>query len=66
MAPKDHTRTAESRIATEALRELHGEKRSQPPMDGISDAPTSPRDNPAVDEGRVARAHEDFHRVLGG
>jgi hypothetical protein len=35
-------------------------------MDGLNDEPTSPRDNPPIDEGRVARAHEDFQRVLGG
>jgi hypothetical protein len=35
-------------------------------MDGLNDEPTSPRENPPIDEGRVARAREDFDRVLGG
>ena len=65
MRRQDHPSTTESRIAERALRQLDNEKQAQPPMDGISDAPTSPRDNPPVDAGRVARAHEDYHRVLG-
>jgi len=67
MSPQqDHPRTTESRIASEALQALEHGKSEQPAMDGITDEPTSPPDNPPVDEGRVARAHEDFHRVLGG
>jgi hypothetical protein len=65
MRRKDHPSTTESRIAEKALRGLDGQKRAQPPMDGIREAPTTPRENPPLDEGRVARAHEDFHRVLG-
>ncbi len=65
MRRQDQPSTTESRIAKRALRQLDSEKRPQPAMDGISDEPTSPRDNPPLDEGRVARAHEDFHRVLG-
>ena len=65
MRRQDQPSTTESRIATKALRAMDDEKRPQPPMDGIADAPTSPRENPPLDKGRVARAHEDFSRVLG-
>lgn len=56
----------ESEVASEALDALERRRSPQPQMDGIDDSPTSPRENPPVDEGRVARAHEDFQRVLGG
>ena len=65
MPPKDHPRTTESRIAKKALHELEHRAVTDTAVSGLNAEPTSPRDNPPVDEGRVARAHEDFHRVLG-
>jgi len=65
MRRQDQPSTTETRIAEKALRELDGEKRAQPPMDGITDDPTRPRENPPLDKGRIARAHEDFRRILG-
>jgi hypothetical protein len=64
--PMNDPSTTERRIASEALDALEQNRPSQPDMDGLNDEPTSPRDNPPIDEGRVARAHEDFQRVLGG
>ena len=32
---------------------------------GLTDTPTSPRENPREDQGRMATAREDFERVLG-
>jgi hypothetical protein len=34
-------------------------------MAGLTDTPTSPRENQEPDEGRLRMAHEDFARVLG-
>ena len=65
MNPSDRPSTTESRVAATALRQLEHRAAPQPAVNGLIDQPTSPRDNPPVDEARVARAHEDFHRVLG-
>lgn len=65
MTPTDHPSTTESRIAARALQGLEHRAVTETAMNGLNDEPTSPRDNPPVDERRVARAHEDFHRVLG-
>ena len=56
--------THEQRLATRALGALHAERQAQPRMDGIKPDPTTPRDNPPIDEGRVARASEDYRRAL--
>jgi hypothetical protein len=66
MSERNQPTTTERRIASEALEALEQGSPEQPEMQGLNDEPTSPRDNPPIDEGRVARAHEDFHRVLGG
>jgi hypothetical protein len=62
----ENTSTTERRLASKALGALHADRRPQPRMDGIRPDPTTPRDNPPIDEGRVARASLDFRRVLGG
>jgi hypothetical protein len=57
--------TTEQRLASRALGALHADRRPQPRMDGIRPEPTTPRDNPPIDEGRVARVSEDYRRTLG-
>ena len=64
MTDTDRRRTTERRIADHALKGFEKDGR-QPDMGGLTEAPTSPRENPPVDEARVARSHEDYHRILG-
>ena len=62
----DHPSTTESRIADRAMRGRLDERAvSHPSGAGLTDEPTSPRENQPIDVRRVAAAHEDFQRVLG-
>lgn len=65
MTDSDQPGTTERRIASQVMKAMEADA-PQPAMDGLNDAPTSPRENPPIDEGRVARSHEDYHRILGG
>ena len=64
MTASDQQRTAERRTASKVLKAMEADA-PQPTMDGLADTPTHPRENPPIDEGRVARSHEDYHRILG-
>ena len=61
---RDQPRTAADR---EAARNRLREAPSPSPRDwaGLTDTPTSPRENQPADERRVGNAREDFERVLG-
>lgn len=53
----DHPRTAESRDKQGTAPARRGQV--------LTDSPTTPRDNPPTDEGRVRLVREDYAKVLG-
>jgi hypothetical protein len=60
----DHPSTAERRGEPASKAQRESDARDEP-IQGLTEEPTSPRENPPTDDDRIERAIEDFERVLG-
>jgi hypothetical protein len=64
MRDQDQPRTAASQQDAQR-RVMEAPEATARSWAGLTDTPTSPRENQPADSGRMATAREDFERVLG-